>query len=87
MTLARSMFVSLAFAAKNHNLLTYNHPHHPQTRTLPDLETQIKQGIASVMETIEKKEHTPVSPKRSHELQSLKKLAIDLRKEFDGLKK
>jgi len=83
MTLARNFFTTLAFHAKTHNMLTHGSPIHPETRRLASLQDQIAREIRTVMEKIDEKEHEH----NSDELQSLKKLVIDLRKEFDVLKK
>jgi len=83
MSLAKNLFVTMAFNAKTHNILTHGHPVHPTTHKLLNIEDHISSNIQQIIAKIEEKEHK----KNSGELQSLKKLALDLRKEFDDLKR
>lgn len=83
MSLAKCAFVTLAFHAKSHNILSHGTPTHPETHKLTNIEEHIQQNIQSVMHKIEEKE----TSKNSDELQSLKALAHTLRREFDALKK
>lgn len=73
MTLAKSLFVTLAFHAKNHHLLT-------RDETLERITRHVQQGIVRAEEKIAHTHST--SPER----QSLKQLVHDLRQEFDSMK-
>ena len=75
MTLAQDIFVKLSFHAKMHQLLSHNDE--------AELQARIREEINTTIEKIEKKELAGAKP----ELSELKQLALELRAEFDDMKK
>ena len=75
MTLAQDIFVKLSFHAKMHQLLDS----HSETI----LQERIREEIDTTIEKIEKRELAQPKP----ELSELKQLALQLRQEFEEMKK
>ena len=85
MTLARGLFVAMAFSVKTHNLLEFGYARREETeqrRLREQITAHLQEGILHAEEKIEGK----LLVKESSELQSLKELVISLRREFDAMK-
>lgn len=90
MTLTKNVLVKLSFHAKMHKLLTYGHEyskqekdHHKEIKE-QELKARLERSINTVTERIERKE---LAGKQDNELLALKKLALDLRHEFESMRK